>query len=211
MNVRTIFLSHSLAEINIANEEKLLLSQQIRHLLQMKGFDQKKEQNTYTDEMSEAILRFQTAEKLTPTGRLDPITYCHLCHANVTEIIPVKSIRHADLTLPQGKIFIRKSSRQLSLFNGSRQVCSYPVGIGKPSTPTPEGDYAIATKILNPGGLLGTRWMGLDFDPSYGIHGNNAPWSIGQLASIGCVRMHNNHVEELFALVRLGTPVIIRQ
>lgn len=52
---------------------------------------------------------------------------------------------------------------------------SYPIGIGKPLNPTPEGKFSIAVKILNPGGILGTRWMGLDFDPNYGIQGTNAP------------------------------------
>jgi hypothetical protein len=44
---------------------------------------------------------------------------------------------------------------------------------------------------------------------TYGIHGTNAPGSIGTRASQGCIRMHNRHVEELFPWVPVGTPVVI--
>lgn len=106
-------------------------------------------------------------------------------------------------------IVIVKSRRSLTLHNGNTPVRTYPVALGKPSTPTPVGNFAIATKIPHPGGVLGTRWMGLNFD-AYGIHGTNRPWLIGQLVSNGCIRMNNAHAEELFTLVRLGTPVLIR-
>lgn len=43
----------------------------------------------------------------------------------------------------------------------------------------------------------------------YGIHGTNKPWSIGQFASHGCIRMRNKDVEELFEWVPVGTPVRI--
>ncbi|HEY3426305.1 MAG TPA: L,D-transpeptidase family protein [Negativicutes bacterium] len=211
MHIRKLYLPYPLAQLTFSNEIKQPLLQQIQRILRMKGFYQGSEQNTYTAKASEAILQFQKAEKLAPTGSLDPITYCRLFAADILEIVSVKDNRNADLTLERGSIFINKSIRQLTLFNGNSQVRSYPVGIGKPSTPTPEGNYTVAAKFLNPGGILGTRWLGLDFDPNYGIHGNNAPWSIGHLVSNGCVRMYNNHVEELFTLVRIGTPVVIRQ
>lgn len=210
VKIRKIYLAHSLADLETANGKKHSLPKQVGLMLQMKGFYLKPNQGIHSAQISEAIRVFQKSEKLSPTGILDPITYCRLCDADISEIISVIESRRADITMAEGRILINKSSRQLLLFNGSRQVRNYPVGIGKPSTPTPEGNYAIATKLLNPGGMMGTRWLGLDFDPNYGIHGNNAPWSIGQLASHGCVRMYNNHVEELFNFVRLGTPVMIR-
>ena len=111
--------------------------------------------------------------------------------------------------LARANIWIAKSSRQLTLFDGSTTLRQYAIAIGKPSTPTPSGNFAIATKIMNPGGVLGTRWMGLNFD-AYGIHGTNSPWLIGSMVSNGCIRMHNHNAEELFALISLGTPVYIR-
>lgn len=119
-----------------------------------------------------------------------------------------KKIR-ADTTLANPKIAIVKSTRTLTLFDGNTRVQSFPVAIGKPSTPTPVGNYVVATKILNPGGVLGSRWMGLNFD-AYGIHGTNKPWLIGQMVSNGCIRMHNPHVETVFSMVKLGTPIYIR-
>ncbi len=41
----------------------------------------------------------------------------------------------------------------------------------------------------------------------YGIHGTNAPSSIGRKASHGCIRMRNRDVEELFEMVAVGDPV----
>lgn len=109
----------------------------------------------------------------------------------------------------QVKISIVKSARTLTLLQDNAPARSYPIAIGKPSTPTPVGNYVVASKIPNPGGVLGTRWLGLNYD-AYGIHGTNRPWLIGQMVSNGCVRMHNAHAEELFALVQIGTPVYIR-
>lgn len=46
-------------------------------------------------------------------------------------------------------------------------------------------------------------------DTLYRIHGTNEPWSIGQAASSGCIRMLNEHILELFATVRNGARVIV--
>lgn len=111
--------------------------------------------------------------------------------------------------LNNAKITIVKASRLLTILDEDTPIYQYPIAIGKPSTPTPVGNYVIATKISNPGGILGSRWLGLNYD-AYGIHGTNKPWLIGQMVSNGCIRMHNDNVEMLFSLVILGTPVFIR-
>ncbi len=41
------------------------------------------------------------------------------------------------------------------------------------------------------------------------IHGTNAPDTIGSRVSAGCVRLVNAHVEELYAIVPIGTPVTL--
>lgn len=110
--------------------------------------------------------------------------------------------------LPQRKVFIRRSSRQLELCDGNQILACYPIAVGKAATPTPLGNYCIATKIMHPGGAFGSRWLGLSL-PDYGIHGTNNPSSIGTQASLGCIRMHNHHVEALYNQVGVGTPVII--
>jgi len=107
-------------------------------------------------------------------------------------------------------ISINLATRRLSYFEGDRQVNVYPVGVGKPSTPTPTGSYVVIEKIMYPGGMLGTRWMGLSIPGgNYGIHGTNNPPSIGGYVSNGCIRMYNHDVEELFPKVSIGTPVVI--
>jgi len=48
--------------------------------------------------------------------------------------------------------------------------------------------------------------MGLSVK-GYGIHGTNAPGSIGHNVSHGCIRMRNRDVEELFELMAVGDSV----
>jgi lipoprotein-anchoring transpeptidase ErfK/SrfK len=43
----------------------------------------------------------------------------------------------------------------------------------------------------------------------YAIHGTNNPGSIGGFVSHGCIRMYNSHVQELYRLVNVGTPVVV--
>ncbi len=106
-------------------------------------------------------------------------------------------------------IHISTSRLQLSLADGQRVLVTYPIAIGKAMTPTPLGDFYIVSRIMHPGGILGTRWLGLNYD-AYGIHGTNRPESIGHMASNGCIRLYNHHVEVLFDNTPFGTPVYIR-
>lgn len=111
--------------------------------------------------------------------------------------------------MAQHKIVIHRSTRQLELYDGDKVIARYPIAVGKSATPTPVGTYSIASKYMNPGGIFGTRWLGLSI-PHYGIHGTSMPSSIGTAASKGCIRMHNHHVEALYNQVGVGTPVIIK-
>lgn len=151
----------------------------------------------------------ESLKMITPAEGESYISYCQSLPATTTEVTPISRTGRASLWLPRANILLVKSQRQLTLFDGNSPVRQYPVAIGKPATPTPTGNYAIATKIANPGGVLGTRWMGLNYD-AYGVHGTNAPWLIGQMVSNGCIRMHNAHAEELYTLVNIGTPMYIR-
>lgn len=109
---------------------------------------------------------------------------------------------------PVYDIIVRLGSKTLELYQDGMLVKTYPVAVGKPSTPTPTGDFTIVNKAVNPGGAFGAKWLGLSI-PHYGIHGTNAPTSIGTAASHGCVRMQNPDVEELYSLVDVGTRVQI--
>jgi len=108
------------------------------------------------------------------------------------------------------KIIINLGLRRLYYYENGQLARDYPIAIGKPSTPTPTGDWKIIAKIKHPGGILGTRWLGLDIpNGPYGIHGTPHPWTIGKAISHGCIRMYNHDVEELFKNVRVGTSVKI--
>ena len=61
----------------------------------------------------------------------------------------------------------------------------------------------VAPGSANP---VGTRWIGLSAK-GYGIHGTDAPASIGFARSHGCIRLRNRDIEQLFELVRAGDVV----
>lgn len=108
-------------------------------------------------------------------------------------------------------LVINTVQRQLFHYQGDNTPRIYPVAVGKTSTPTPTGRYQIVNKQINPGGVLGSRWMGLNIPGGiYGIHGTNNPDSISKAISNGCIRMHNHHIETVFPQVNIGTPVIIQ-
>ncbi|HEY2843375.1 MAG TPA: L,D-transpeptidase [Bryobacteraceae bacterium] len=117
------------------------------------------------------------------------------------------------------RIVVSIADRKLMLLDGDRLVRIYDVAVGKSSTPSPRGKFAIVNRVPNPtwyGPLgvvapgqnnpLGTRWMGLSAK-GYGIHGTNVPTSIGKAASHGCIRMRKHDLEDLFELVTVGTTV----
>jgi L,D-transpeptidase ErfK/SrfK len=117
------------------------------------------------------------------------------------------------------RIVISFPDRKLALLEGERVLKIYDIAVGKPSTPSPAGEFQIINHVANPtwygpeksvgpgpNNPVGTRWMGLS-KIGYGIHGTNVPSSIGKAASHGCIRMRNHDVEELFEMVGVGVTV----
>jgi lipoprotein-anchoring transpeptidase ErfK/SrfK len=111
--------------------------------------------------------------------------------------------------MPAYRIIVDLSDRRLYLLDGDRVVRGFPVGIGRMVTQTPNGEFKIVNKQVNPGGPFGAMWMGLS-KPHYGIHGTNDPASIGRVVSHGCIRMYNEDVLTLSSLVPINTRVTIR-
>ena len=120
-------------------------------------------------------------------------------------------------------IEINLASRLLTLYQGDVRIRLYPIAPGKPDSPTPQGRRTVVSLDKNPTWIdpdnpdvvvpsgpdnpLGYRWIGLG--GAYGIHGTNSPWSIGNYASHGCVRMYEKDVEDLFDHIVKGIPVDI--
>ncbi len=113
---------------------------------------------------------------------------------------------------PEGEVYIVINIERvrLTLYADGYPYKSYPVAVGKPSTPSAVGQWRIRNKAVNVGGPFGSRWMGLSVPWGiYGVHGTNNPGSIGSAVSGGCIRMFNWNAEELYEWVEVGTPVYI--
>ena len=99
---------------------------------------------------------------------------------------------------------------RLTLFVNGFPHKSYPVAVGKSSTPSAVGQWVVRNKGIEVGPPFGSRWLGLSVPWGiYGIHGTNNPGSIGSAVSGGCIRMFNWNVEELYDWVPVGTKVYI--
>jgi len=119
-------------------------------------------------------------------------------------------------------IWVNIPEFKLRLYQGTELYQTFNVAVGKLSTPSPVGEFRIVNKIVNPvwrpaskkpappgpDNPLGKYWLGLNAK-GYGIHGNNAAWSVGNPVSKGCFRMTNEEVSLLFKVVPVGTEVKI--
>ena len=138
---------------------------------------------------------------------------------------------------PSGSVVIDPENRFLYFMEDETSATRYGVGVGKAGmsmrgtayvarkakwptwTPTPnmirrEPRYAAYAGGMQggPGNPLGARALYLyrgSVDTMYRIHGTNQPRSIGQAMSSGCIRMLNEHVEQLYEKVGVGTLVVI--
>jgi L,D-transpeptidase ErfK/SrfK len=103
------------------------------------------------------------------------------------------------------------------------------VAIGDAEDPTPVGEFRVGRKRVDPewrvpasilaekpelppvvppgpDNPLGSRWLTIG-NTSYGLHGTNVRWSIGRIATHGCVRLYEQDVVRLYDRVREGTPL----
>jgi lipoprotein-anchoring transpeptidase ErfK/SrfK len=131
---------------------------------------------------------------------------------------------------PAGVIVIQNSARTLTLTLGDGRAIRYRIAVGRAGKAW-TGRTHVAEMVVNPTwqppavvrrdmphlpalvppgprNPLGTRALVLG-RAEIAIHGTNQPGSIGRAASYGCFRMHNRDVEDLFARVAVGTPVIV--
>lgn len=128
---------------------------------------------------------------------------------------------------------VLENGRQLRRFPVAvgRPGWETPVGrfavIERVADPSWEHPATGETVPPGPANPLGSRWIGFHRDclgrsgfngrehlvvegcVSSGFHGTPNRDSVGQAVSHGCVRLFDEHVQELFELVRLGTPVTV--
>jgi lipoprotein-anchoring transpeptidase ErfK/SrfK len=121
----------------------------------------------------------------------------------------------------QRQIVVSIPDRKLAVIADGKTLRVFSVAVGAAVSPSPAGEFRIVNRLSNPtyyhAGVvippgprnpIGSRWIGLD-RKGYGIHGTNAPESVGKAASHGCIRLRNRDVEEFFAMVRAGDLVRI--
>ncbi len=148
-----------------------------------------------------------------------------------THILPPGPREGIVVNLPEHRLYYYPKPNR----DGSRQVITYPVSIGKMDWRTPLGlthviqkqknpvwyppesvrkEHAAAGDPLppsvpsgpdNPLGLFAMRLAA--GNGTYLIHGTNNPIAVGLAVTHGCIRMYPNDVEALFPLIPVGTPV----
>jgi lipoprotein-anchoring transpeptidase ErfK/SrfK len=120
-------------------------------------------------------------------------------------------------------IVVRRGEQKMVLYRGGQEQKSYSVSTGKTETTTPLGWWKIVEKYpVDPPGIYGTRWLGWQRwnprsglyewykeSPPFGIHGTNEPERIGAAVSLGCVRLQNRDVEEVYETIPIGTYVLV--
>lgn len=128
-------------------------------------------------------------------------------------------------------IVVHVDSNRLDLYEGFSVSRSWSVATAKPGWVTPDGEWTLYRKAEDPtwhnpaldswgadlpavvpggpGNPMGTRALYITAPGLIRIHGTTTPSSIGTYASHGCIRMHNEDIEQLYELVPVGTKVII--
>jgi peptidoglycan hydrolase-like protein with peptidoglycan-binding domain len=195
---RVLFLK----EPNISGRDVAELQERLKAL----GYYGGAINSIYDEATSRAVASAQENLDLHPNGTVDQITFQALVVATDQQMFKSKMPDVPEKV----SVIIDMDRLTLTIYDGPEPVRQYPVAMGKYETPTPVGNWEIVSKSMNPPDAMGTRWLGLNIPyGNYGIHGTNAPGSIGSFASHGCIRMFNTDVEEIFPSVTVGTAVTI--
>jgi L,D-transpeptidase catalytic domain len=120
-------------------------------------------------------------------------------------------------------LHVDRSARRLTVRRGGRVVRRLAVAVGRPGTETPTGRFAVTDKLRTRRGdspygccalaLSGHQpkllpgWPGGD---RLAIHATPQVASVGQAASLGCLRADTRDMHALMRIVPPGTPVFVR-
>jgi lipoprotein-anchoring transpeptidase ErfK/SrfK len=120
-------------------------------------------------------------------------------------------------------VLVITSSRRVLVYRGGRRVRSFAAIVGKPSTPTPHGQFFVEESVRlssgDPGApfalALSARSNVLqEFEGGPGqvaLHGlANLGGTLGTAVSHGCVRLATRSIRWLAARVGPGVPITIR-
>jgi lipoprotein-anchoring transpeptidase ErfK/SrfK len=120
------------------------------------------------------------------------------------------------------RILVDLAARSVRVYRNGRTVRTFEAVVGKPSTPTPTGQFFVEETVqMNPGQAGGPFALALsarsnvlqEFEGGpgqIGIHGRNElGGTLGQAESHGCIRLATPSIDWLAALIGPGTPVTI--
>jgi lipoprotein-anchoring transpeptidase ErfK/SrfK len=129
------------------------------------------------------------------------------------------------LSTTHWRVTVNRAAHTVTVYSNGKKQRSFKAVIGKPSTPTPRGLYAIYEKLAqyNPKGFLGPWALHLTAFSNvllnYGggpgrvaIHGRDGTSledPLGSSASHGCVRVDDVNIIWMARVIPLGTPVLI--
>jgi hypothetical protein len=121
-------------------------------------------------------------------------------------------------------IVINTSSRRVTVYTRGRRARVFKAVVGKPSTPTPPGEFFVEEAIQLPPSAVGAPYaLALsarstvlqEFDGGPGqiaLHGlKNVGGRLGTAVSHGCVRLDTGAMRWLIARIGPGVPVTIRR
>jgi LysM repeat protein len=188
----------------------------------------------YAGDTLTAIYEVQPGDLLSTIAKRHKVPYEVLMTIN--GIADARKLRAGDkIKVINGPFhaIVYRSTFTMDLYLGSKTyVKTYRVGLGQPGKDTPTGKWRVKTdgKLIEPpwprpeGGLvhpgdpeypLGSRWIGVDgIDgqakgrTGFGVHGTKDPDTIGKRSSLGCVRLYNGEVIELYNLMMPGISEI---
>jgi len=120
-------------------------------------------------------------------------------------------------------LYVDTATLTATLKRNGVTVFTTRVGVGKPSTPTPKGQFYIRGKLTHFGDafygpiVFGTSARSASKAPEMrvfgdgfvGVHGTSLPQLIPGRPSHGCVRMRNSAIVRLSQLMQVGTPLTI--
>jgi len=115
---------------------------------------------------------------------------------------------------------VDRETLRAALYRGGSPIWSAPVGVGRPSLPTPAGRFYVTEKLTTVGTpvygpyALGTsayaptlsEWPG---GGVVGIHGTDEPQLIPGRPSHGCIRLRDSDSVRRWQMIQIGTPVEI--
>ena len=109
------------------------------------------------------------------------------------------------------RVALSKGSQTVYVMEGDRLLMAAQANVGRVGNITPSGHFTIINKdktkrrVSEPdAGYPMAYWC--EFAPAYGFH-EGFVWPVPH--THGCVRLHREAAARLFALTRIGTPVII--